>query len=258
MTVDTFTHIIGQLLPEPHVGLLAGILFGTKSVIQKDLYNALLATGTLHIAALSGMNISILATIVGGALLRMVNKRIASILTIVIIIGFVWFVGAGASIVRAAIMGSVALLATVFGRQYWGFLTYCLTVGLMLLVHPSWIADLSFQLSALATLGIILFGPRKETNMVKSDLTTTLAAQVFTIPLILFTFHRISLVSPLTNVLIGWVIAPLTTIGLLCAIVGWIWVPLAFPLAWIAWVFLEYMIRMITWTAAIPLSYIAW
>ena len=258
MTVDGFTLIIGQLLPEPHAGLLAGMLFGTKASIQKDLYDALVATGTLHIAALSGMNITILTTIVAGALLRVVNRRIAGLLTIVIIIGFVWFVGAGPSVVRAAIMGSVALLATVFGRQYWGFLTYWITIGLMLLVRPSWIADLSFQLSALATLGIILFGPQKEMNVVKSDLHTTLAAQVFTIPLILLTFHRISLVSPITNVLIGWVIPPVTTLGLACALAGWIFLPLAYPLAWTAWIFLEYMILIITRTADIPLSYIAW
>jgi competence protein ComEC len=261
ITVSTFTSVINQVLPEPHAGLLAGILFGTKATLSQEFLNALTTTGTLHIIALSGMNISILSGISITALLRVVSRRVASLLTILITIGFVWFVGPSASVVRAAIMGSLTLLSIVSGRQTWTMLTYCLTVGVMILVKPDWIGNLSFQLSALATLGIILFGWKSVSapkNLVKAfvgdSLRVTLSAQVFTIPLILFVFRRISLVSPLTNMLIGWVIAPLTGLGMATAILGWIWLPLGYAFGWVNWVLLEYLILMVEWTAKLPFS----
>lgn len=257
IAVSEFTSVVVRLLPEPHAGLLAGILFGTKSMISGELYEALVATGTLHIAALSGMNITILESLIGGALLPVVGRRIASVVTMVFIILFVWFVGPSASVVRAAIMGSMALIAVIFGKQNWSILSYVLTVGTMLLVKPAWAGELSFQLSALATLGIILFGSRQQGNVVKDNFHLTLAAQVFTIPLILLTFHRISIVSPLTNLLIGWVIQPLTALGLIMSVVGRIFLPLAQPLAWVAWIMLEYCILAVELTAKIPMSYLA-
>ncbi len=257
MTISTFTSVINQVLPEPHAGLLAGILFGTKATLSKDFLDALTATGTLHIVALSGMNISILADLSITTFLRIVSRRIASLLTILIIIGFVWFVGPSASVVRAAIMGCLTLFAVLVGRPNWSIFSYILTVGIMLLVKPSWIGDLSFQLSALATLGIILFG-KKQKNFIQDTLQTTLSAQVFTIPLILVTFRRISLVAPLTNILIGWVIAPVTAIGMAGAILGWIWLPMGVVFGWVSWVFLEYLIVMVEWTAKLPFSSLGW
>ncbi|MCX6791608.1 MAG: ComEC/Rec2 family competence protein [Candidatus Gottesmanbacteria bacterium] len=265
VTVSTFTSVINQVLPEPHAGLLAGILFGTKATLSKDFLDALTTTGTLHIIALSGMNISILADLSILTLLRFVSRRIASLLTVLIIIGFVWFVGASPSVVRAAIMGSLTLFAVLLGRPTWSIFSFVLTVSIMLIVKPSWIGDLSFQLSALATLGIILFGGKSAVpskNFVKAfiedSLRVTLSAQVFTIPLILFVFRRISLVSPLTNILIGWVIAPVTALGMASAILGWIWLPLGYVFGWISWVLLEYLILMVQWTAKLPFSSLGW
>jgi competence protein ComEC len=267
ISVATFTSVINQVLPEPHAGLLAGILFGTRATLSKDFLEALTITGTLHIIALSGMNISILAGLSITTLLRFVSRRVASLLTVLIIIGFVWFVGVSPSVVRAAIMGSLTLLAVVSGRQTWSIFTYGLTIGVMLCIKPDWIGDLSFQLSALSTLGIILFGGKsaiasKNRNLLKllfeDDLRVTLSAQVFTIPLILLTFRRISLVSPLTNILIGWTIAPLTAIGMVTAILGWIWLPLGYVFGWVNWVFLEYLILMVRWTAKLPFSSLGW
>ena len=253
ISVTTFTFTINQLLPEPHAGLLSGILFGTKAMISNNLYEALVTTGTLHIVALSGMNITILESLIAGTLLPLIGRRLAALVTIILIIGFVLIVGPSPSVIRAAIMGSMALIAVLFGRQNWSILSFILTVSVMLLVHPTWITELSFQLSVGSTLGIILFG-KKQKNIFLDDLRTTLSAQVFTIPLIFFTFQRISLVSPITNVLIGWIIQPITVLGLIIAVVGSFWLPAAVPLSWISWVMLEYLIVVIEWTAKIPFA----
>lgn len=268
VTVSTFTSVINQLLPEPHAGLLSGILFGTRAALAADFVDALTKTGTLHIVALSGMNISILAGCSVSVLLPLVSRRIAGLCTCLIIIGFVWFVGPSASVVRAAIMGCITLFAVISGRQTWSIFSFILTVTFMLVVKPSWIADLSFQLSALATLGIILFAraaPQTPNacrpslfssaySFISEDLRVTLAAQVFTIPLILFTFGRISLVSPLTNILIGWTIAPITAIGMIGAIAGWVFLPLGYVFAWVCWMLLDYLILAVNMTAALPFA----
>lgn len=253
MTVQTLVSIINRILPEPHAGLLAGLLFGTKTALSRELYDALVKSGTLHIVALSGMNISIVAGLMGKALTTVVSKRLASLITLFGIVCFVAFVGPSASVVRAAIMGSISLLAVVSGRQYWSIFSWLLAVSTMLLINIQWLFDISFQLSALATLGIILFG-KTEKNILLSDLRLTLAAQVFTIPLILFYFHRISLISPVSNVLIGWMIAPLTVLGWATAFLGFIWLPLGQVVAWVDWTLLQYLLFIVNFTSKLPFA----
>ncbi len=257
-TLATFVEIINRVLPEPHAGLLEGILFGIKTSISTDLYDALIVTGTLHIAALSGMNITILTQLFFSAFNFLLPRRISSILTMGVIVGFVFFVGPSASIIRAAIMGCITILAGLFGRMSFALLTWAITVIIMLCVHFQWIGEVSFQLSVLASLGMILFGRSKQdksfTTLVKNELTTTLSAQVFTIPLILFTFGRISLISPVTNILIGWTIPIITVLGLFVSLFGWIWLPIGQLLAWVTWVFLEWLIQAVIITSRIPFA----
>jgi len=248
-----FAGLINSLLPEPHAGLLSGILFGTKMTLSDQLKNALQITGTLHIIALSGTNITILTGIFFGTFVRILPRWISSIATVGVISAFVWFVGPTPSIVRAAIMGCITLLAPLTGRVAIGWITWGTAIGIMLFFHPSWIQEVSFQLSALASLGMILFG-KKGKNMFEDELITTLSAQVFTIPLILFTFGRISLVSPLTNVLIGWTIPIITVLGLFVCVAALFWMSLAQVSAWFLWVFLEFLIRVVVWTSHIPFA----
>lgn len=287
MSVDTFIAIIQILLPEPHAGLLAGILFGTKATLSRALTDALVTTGTFHIVALSGANISILTGLVDTTLLHIVSRRIASLLTIIIIIGFILFVGPSPSVVRAGIMGSITLFAVSTGRQRWSLYGWCMAVVLVALFQRHWLLGLSFQLSAGATLGIILFGSALPAarqphghpqgappaaglpgsrhpivafvgHMLAEELRLTLAAQVFTIPLILFVFQRISLIAPISNILIAPVIPLLTAVGLMTVLAGWVWVPLGYPFAWACWVGLTYVMGVVHITSRIPFASIGW
>jgi competence protein ComEC len=262
-TVSDLVLVINRLLPEPHAGLLAGLLFGTKATLPDDFYDALVTSGTIHIIALSGMNIAILSHMVASSLTWSIGKRWATAVTLVVILLFVWFVGFSPSIVRAAIMGSLSLIAILLGRMYLSLLSWVVTVGVMLIINPSWIGDISFQLSTMATLGILMFG--KSTykgswlvSTVKENLHLTLAAQVFTIPLILFHFQRISLIAPVSNLLIGWVIAPLTALGWMTIFVGNFVLLGGMILAWIDWVLLEYIIRTVYIASLVPGASIGW
>ncbi|KKS88115.1 MAG: ComEC/Rec2-related protein, competence protein ComEC [Microgenomates group bacterium GW2011_GWC1_43_11] len=274
MSVSDFTSIINQLLPEPHAGLLAGILFGVKTSLDPSLKDALIKTGTLHIIALSGMNITILTAIVETGLLWFFPRKIAALAAIAVIAGFIWFVGPSASIVRAGIMAGIAGIGILLGKPVWALWSWGVAVILMLMIQPLWILDLSFQLSVLASLGMILFGghphgafyhPAKNSakkdilrfidslkNMILVDLRTTLAAQTLTIPLLFFTFGRLSFISPLTNVCIVWTLPIVTVLGFLVSITGYFFLPVGQVFAWFSWVFLEYIIHIITWTSRIP------
>lgn len=264
-TVSTLTTVLGRMLPEPHAGFLAGILFGTRSTMTKDLIDAFVATGTIHIVALSGQNLSIFTGTLATWLASVVSRRLSSLLIIFVLVWFLWFVGPSPSLVRAVIMGSLTLLAVIFGRRNLSLLSLVLAVSTMLALNPPWIADLGFQLSVLATLGIILFGQKRTggagpglVGMIRDDLRITLAAQLFTTPLIFFHFHRLSLIAPLTNVLIGWTMPFLMGLGWIAAVAGYIWQPLGFLPAWAAWVLLTYVIRVVEVSAGFPLAGIAW
>lgn len=286
-TVGELSTVIEQLMDEPYAGLVNGILFGTKQTLPYWLKDDLIATGTIHIAALSGMNISIVLTLVSKLLSRMVGRRISAGISILAITGFVLWIGPSPSIVRAAIMGSLALLATLFGRQNWGALSWFVACGAMVLWSPSIVSDISFQLSALATLGLVVAGEQK-TDMfqtkrnpvgigqnqlgtqdlqvldiphkiihhivdylrpllktINADFRTTLAAQMFTLPVLLFTFRRISLIAPVANVLIGWTIAPITIVGWIGAITGYVFLPLGMPFALVARYLSHYLIIVV-------------
>ena len=266
---NPFISVINSLLPEPHASLLNGILFGIKASMPRTFYNALIDTGTLHIIALSGMNISILAALTAQTTLFL-GRKASSIFTICLIVLFTIFVGASPSIVRAAIMGCLSLIAVYFGRQSWGLLSLFFASGIMLLINFSLIKNISFQLSFLATFGIILANkkmehlkrkslieqPRLNWNQLipvfKENLRLTLSAQLFTLPVILYNFHRLSLIAPLANLLTEWVIQPIMVLGLITAFIGWIWLPLAYIVAWITWVPLTYFIIIIEVLAKIP------
>ncbi|MBM3284220.1 ComEC/Rec2 family competence protein, partial [Candidatus Gottesmanbacteria bacterium] len=242
--------------------LLTGILFGIKATMPRQLYNALVATGTLHIIALSGVNISILTSLVA-RLTLFLGRKTSSLVSVCVIVLFVWFVGASPSIVRAAIMGSFSLIGIYFGRYRFVVLSFIFASVLMLLYDFSLIYNLSFQLSFLATFGIILANKklerqRKKTLLekllfpVKENFKLTLSAQLFTLPVILYNFRRLSLIAPLANLMIEWTIQPIMILGFITAAAGWIWQPLGIIPAWFTWVPLAYLIGVVEWLAKIP------
>lgn len=260
---NPFLPVVNSLLPEPQASLLNGILFGVKASMPKAFYQSLIATGTLHIIALSGINITILIALISQCT-SWLGKKLSLVITIIFISSFVVFVGCQPSIVRAAIMGSFSLLSIYFGRQSLTLLTLFFAAGIMLLADFSLIGNLSFQLSFFATAGIILAGGRGDCqtgkkrlsqqfiSWFKKNLRLTLSAQLFTLPIILYNFHRISLVAPLANLAIEWVIQPVMVLGFAAVILGFICLPLGTVFAWIVWVPLTYLITIIELLAKIP------
>lgn len=271
LTPQTFTALFAEYLPEPQAALLSGMVFGVKASMPRDFYTALKTTGTIHMIALSGMNISILINILG-TLLMFFGRRVSAVLTIIWIGLFVWFVGPSASIVRASIMGSLGLIGVYLGRQYYSLLALVFAAITMLFWQPSWLFEIGFQLSFLSTLGIVLLGGssslvtssasiKQAKSLLKLilqplwlDLRLTLSAQLFTAPVILWNFRQLSLAAPLTNALVGWVVQPITILGFVAAASGFFVRPVGQLISWLAYPLLTYFIWVVEWTATLPLA----
>ncbi len=263
------TNIIDQklkrLFPEPQASLLSGILVGTKAQMPKKFYDNLQKTGTMHIIALSGTNISFLIIGISLFLGSFIKKSTASILTIITIISFIFFVGPSPSVVRAGLMGSVQMLSTIYGRQYLALYALLFSGMIIIVIRPEMIFDIGFQLSFMATLGLIVLGGGssriKSKNIISRlkhalliNLKYTLAAQIFTLPIVIYNFQQMSFVAPLSNILVGWTVSILMSGGFLIAFLSFVpLISLAAPIfSWLLLPLLCYFVEVINLTASVP------
>jgi len=253
-TKARFMNSVNQIMSEPYAAFLSGLLVGARRGIPEYLLEAFNRTGTTHIIAISGSNITIIAAVIIGLLEVLGISRGRSFwLTSGSIIMFVIMTGATASVVRAGIMGIFVLLARELGRASRATNALVFTAFLMLLVNPKILVfDAGFQLSFLATIGLIYVNPilqrctraLPDCAGMKEALVTTLSAMTTTTPLILFQFGRFSLVAPLANILILPAIPITMALGFAAGVVGIFSASVGSVVAWPAWLFLEYMIRV--------------
>ena len=212
------------VLPEPEAGLAAGILIGLRDRVDRDLAAAFTTAGVSHVVAISGWNIAIVAAAVAAAAGRMRRRR-RSILTMLAIVAYVVFAGASASVVRAGAMAGVVLLARESGRAGRAAAALAWAAVLLLLADPGLVGDAGFQLSALATAGLIAWatpltarierlGRGRLPGWLAENLGVSLAAQAATLPVILVAFGRLALVAPVVNLAVVPLVAPAMAAGL--------------------------------------------
>ncbi len=257
-SIDVFTNVINTALPEPYSSLLNGITFGKDIPPYLNLYLKFKKSGLLHVMVLSGSNIAMLGAMIE-AIFGFIHKKIAVVLTICFIIIFTISVGFEPPVVRAAIMGTISLLAIVFNRKATAIYSLVLTGIITLVFWPEWITSISFLLSYGATLGIVLFGSSqsKPRWWFPNELRISLAAQLFTTPIIFLYFKQISLISPITNVLVSFIIGPLMLLGFCISIFGLIHPFITIPFAIIAVGMLNYLLFIVNLSDLIPYSFIS-
>lgn len=260
-----------QLYPDPEASLLAGILLGVETGITPELKDAFRDTGTAHIVAISGFNITIVAAIFTSLFGRLLGKRGGAALAIIAISLYTLLVGADAAVVRAALMGALVILARQINRPQSGLNALTLAAAIMAFANPRVLWDAGFQLSFAATLGLLLYAepltnafrglasrylPRSTvqrlTPTVSELFLLTLAAQITTLPVIVYQFQRISLISFLANPLVLPVQPLVMILGGLAVLLGLLALPLGKLLALPAWVLTAYTIRAVEWMAKIP------
>lgn len=251
---------INKILPEPMAAFLVGLLFGVKQNIPEDLLTDFSTTGLTHIIALSGFNI----TIIAGALMVWMKRlpiKLRINFTIITIIAFVLLTGASPSVIRAAIMGILILLATFLGRTSDITISLLLTAVVMISLNPKILFfDVGFQLSFLATVGIIYLHPLlyqvlpKWLFIVREFLSPTLAALFWVLPIIVFNFNSLSIIAPIANVLVLPLVPISMGLGFGALVIGLININLGIFSGLIAWVPLKIIIFITQFLADMPFA----
>jgi competence protein ComEC len=252
-------------LGEPYAGLGAGLLLGVKQALGDELEASFRTAGLIHIVVLSGYNIMLVVAFVMYLLSFFFRKRMRIIVGMVAIVGFALMVGLSATVVRASVMAVLLLTAEAFGRTYDVTRSLLFAGAVMVFLNPYLLLyDIGFQLSFMATLGLVLFLPRFEAMVaeggsitIREYLFSTVATQIAVLPLLLYHIGEVSIVSVIVNVLV----LPIVPIAMLATfIAGMITIGsqlLAIPFAFVAHYALAYIILMATWFAALPFAAIA-
>ncbi len=262
---------VNTLFPEPHGSLLLGLLVGTRATLPDNLSSAFIADGLMHIIAISGYNISVIA----GLIMRLgvyahLSRRSRSLIVLACIGCFIVITGAGASVVRAGLMAGIALAAFFCGRSITPLWLILVSAFFMVFLSPYALAyDAGLELSFAATIGVIygaplcmplaqrIFGSQKLGvfgSVLCETIATTLGATIFTLPLSAYHFGSISLVFLFSNALILWLIPLIMAVGFLTVLLSFLSFSLAQLCAFITALLLEYVIAVSLALAKIPFS----
>jgi competence protein ComEC len=240
-----------KVLSSEKSAFLSGITLGERAEFSKEFKDAMNNSGTTHLVALSGYNITILVIAIASSLGKVLSRRLTFWLTLSIILGFVLMTGAEASVVRAAIMGGIVLLAKQAGRLYSFRNAIAVAAFLMVLENPKILSfDIGFQLSFTALIGIVYLMPAiqkffrlsEEPGILswRDNLLTTFSAQTAVTPLLIIYFGKFSPLSLLANLLILTFIPVTMTLGFILGFLGFISYYLSLIFSWFVNLFLFY------------------
>ena len=249
-----------RLVPEPESGILLGIALGDRASITADLAYAFARSGTSHLLAISGFNMTLVAAAVASVLRRHTGPRRRSIAVVLAVVLYSLLVGLGASVVRSAIMATATALGLALGRRAAAANGLCAAIAVMLVLDPATLIDAGFLLSAAATGGLLAFQSplaarlRRLPSIVGDGLAATLAATLPTLPIIAGIFGRISVVSPLANVVAVPLFPILMVTSVATAALGAISLDAARPLALVAYGFAFALRVVVETSAALPLA----
>jgi competence protein ComEC len=249
-----------RLVPEPESGILLGIALGDRGSISADLAYAFSRSGTSHLLAISGFNMTLVASAIGALLRGRCGPRARALSTVGAVVLYSLLVGLGASVVRSAVMAAITSLGVALGRRAAAANGLCAAIAIMLALDPATIGDASFLLSAGATAGLLAFqaGLARHLawlpSLIGDGLAATLAATLPTLPIVAGIFGRISLISPLANLVAVPLFPALMATSVATIAAGTVSADLARPFALVAYA-VAFALRIVVETAAgLPLA----
>jgi competence protein ComEC len=255
-----------QGVSEDSIGLVAGLAIGDTSRISSDVSDQLKVVSLTHLTAVSGANCAIVTGLIFMLLSRLALKRWLRICLALLALAFyVLLVGPQPSVLRAAAMAFIVLLAKGLGRSSAPNQALALCIVVLLVANP-WLAiDYGFQLSALATLGIIELAPKladrlrlRIPNLLALALAVSIAAQMICLPVLLQLQPGLSTYSVPANLLAEPLVAPITVLGMLACLVSPALPGVAGFLSWMASLGAELIVTIATWLASAPSATLSW
>lgn len=259
---SSFMRNIKDVIPPPKSDLANGLILGARGGFDKEMNEEFISTGTIHIIALSGYNVSIVAEGVMNTLGLVFSQVISIIIGIFVIFLFIIMTGASSTAIRAGIMATILLFARLTGRTYLAGRALIIAALLMLAYDLRVLTDISFQLSFIATAGVLFLTPkvvlwvRFLPNYFKFRelVATTIAATISVLPILLYITGILSIVSLPTNILILPFI-PLTMLfSFIVGVFGFISPILSLPFGYISDLLLSYIFSIIHFFASFPFA----
>lgn len=250
---------INRLLPEPHASLLAGILLGARRNMPADFALALQRTGTTHVIAASGYNVTLVINAVV-AVFSFLHRKMRIVVSIAFVWCFVVLSGGSLPVVRAGIMGSLALIALFSGNVSTIHIMLPLGGAMMALVDPGVVFSISFQLSFVSTAGLIYVVPVLQSMLpwvpesLQESTLVTISAILITSPITAFNFGQFSVIAPAANFLVLPVIELTMFLGMVLILLPeFLWVVPNIMASFI-WVPLEYFVKVVIWLSELPFA----
>jgi competence protein ComEC len=259
---EKFMEKINMVIPSPESLLIGGLILGEKAAFSQELRQQFVDTGTIHIVALSGYNVTIIAEWFM-KLFKFLSQTAGISAGIILIWLFVLMTGMSSTAIRAGIMATLALVARATGRNYDVARALILAGVFMILINPFVLVyDVSFQLSFIATVAVIFLAPRIEKYFqwvtekfeLRDIVSVTCAAYIFVLPFILYKMGNLSFVALPANILILPVIPFTMMLGFLTGFVGLIWYGFGVPVGYISYLFLHYELAIIDFFAHLPFA----
>jgi len=250
---NSFIKNINKVIPMPESDLANGLVLGARGGFDEDTKNEFIGTGTIHIVALSGYNVSIVAEGVMKTFSLIFSQIISIIFGIVIILLFIIMTGASSTAIRAGIMAVIMLLGRMTGRSYMAGRALVIAGLLMVAYDPRVLTDMSFELSFIATAGVLFLTP-KVMNWFRflpmrfgfrEMVATTVAATISVLPILLYLTGVLSLVSLPTNILILLFIPTAMLLIFITGMSGFISPIFAIPFGYISYLILLYILSVI-------------
>ncbi|MEK7280729.1 MAG: ComEC/Rec2 family competence protein, partial [Chloroflexota bacterium] len=258
--------VLAQALPQPQAALAQGVLLGLREDIPKKLSDSFIQSGTTHLLAISGLNISIFL----GIMLSLGAWALGRQRPYYLILAFfgLWLYillsGLNPPVIRAGIMGSLLLVGLWLGRPGASLTALAFAAALMTGIEPGLLYQVSFQLSFAATGGLILLSPYFQAwgrrvflpQPVNDALAYSLGAIIASYPLVVYHFHILSIAGLPATLIAMPVLAPIILLSALMAVVGLFFPFLAQIIGWLDWLFLSYLQGVATTFASLPQAFI--
>ncbi len=252
---------IEKLMPQNEASLVSGSVLGTDR-LGADFKSQLVKTGTIHVVVVSGQNLAIVVGFIM-AFSKYIGRRKTAAAAVLFAVLYALFTGFAIPVIRGLIMVGFSFGALLYGRMSSALMSLFAAAAVIILIWPESISSISFQLTFAASLGIMTMGKILEDKLsflpvAGQNAAVSLSAFLFTAPIIVFYFGRISFLSPLVNILVLEAVTPLMLLGFLMSAATLLFMPLARILAVFAFVPAKYFSYVVIEFSKIDAGYFDW
>ncbi|MEW5758967.1 MAG: ComEC/Rec2 family competence protein [Candidatus Omnitrophota bacterium] len=205
--------LITQNISYPNNLLLSAIILGKRQNLPRDLQDIFVQTGTVHILAISGLNVGIILFIFLAVLkILRIKRKARYLIAMLLFIFYCILTGSSPSVVRATIMGCVFLAGLLLERELNIYNSLGLSALIILFINPSQLFDVGFELSFICVLAIVYLSPKiidffakiklEKPKFLIQSISVSFAAWISILPITIYNFHMISPVTILANLII--------------------------------------------------------